>query len=373
MIKFLDLQAINNAHGAQIQAAMERVLRSGWYLLGQEVRAFEEQYARYCGAAHCVAVANGLDALSLILRASVETGRLHEGDEVLVPANTYIATILAITQNRLVPVLVEPDMATYNLDPLQIPRAITSRTRAIMAVHLYGLAAPMDVLSDVAKKYGLLLFDDAAQAHGATLNGVRTGAMSLATGFSFYPGKNLGALGDAGAVTTDDPELARAVRTLANYGSSKKYINQYQGVNSRMDELHAAVLQEKLPYLDAENQRRREIAALYCQHIRHPEVNLPSMDKPEHITQDRSHVWHIFAVRTPHRTSLQEHLNTCGIQTLIHYPVPPHKQEAYKAWNHLHLPVTEAIHQQELSLPLSPVLTQEEAFKVVEAVNLWKP
>lgn len=372
MIKFLDLQLINNQHSWEIQQAMERVLASGWYLSGQEVHQFEEQFAHYCGTRYCIGVANGLDALTLILRAYMELGRLREGDEIMVPANTYIASILAITHNRLVPILIEPDIRTYNIDPDLIEQHITLRTKAILAVHLYGKAAPMIALNTLAKKHHLLLIEDAAQAHGATETSPftgeqkKTGNMSDATGFSFYPGKNLGALGDGGAVTTNHPHLAEAVRTIANYGSKEKYINQYQGVNSRLDELQAAILSVKLKYLDADNAARRDIAAHYCRHIQNPDVVLPSSGD---VQNDLSRVWHIFAIRHPNRQKLQQHLKNSGIQTLIHYPIPPHKQQAFTEWNNLSLPITETIHREELSLPISQVLTMEEAEHVVQAIN----
>ncbi|HOI91867.1 MAG TPA: DegT/DnrJ/EryC1/StrS family aminotransferase [Candidatus Rifleibacterium sp.] len=364
MIPFLDLKKINAQYEREIKEAVSRVFDTGWYILGNEVESFEKEFAAYCGTKHCIGVANGLDALILILRAYKELGRLSEGDEVIVPANTYIATILAITENRLVPVLVEPDMNTYNIDPQKIEEKITAKTKAIMPVHLYGQLADMQSIMEIAQKRGFLVIEDSAQAHGASLNGKRAGSFGNASGFSFYPGKNLGALGDAGAVTTADDKLADCISAIRNYGSHKKYENLYPGVNSRLDELQAALLRVKLRHLDEDNSRRRQIAARYLQHIENPKIVLPALPS----TQE-NHVWHLFVVRTNDRDALQKHLAAKGIQTMIHYPIPPHKQQAYKDMNHLHLPITEKIHQQVLSLPISPVMTDEEVLKVVEAVN----
>jgi len=370
--------------------------------LGEEVAAFESEYSAYIGTKHCIGVGNGLDALRLILRAYMEIGKLKEGDEIIVPANTYIASILAITENRLTPVLVEPDISTYNIDPYLIEERITERTRGIMIVHLYGQCAMHQEIQRIVEKYNLLLIEDNAQAAGAIYKikdkskktkverseipaGIdgnkrkktkgedavevekRTGSLGHAAGHSFYPGKNLGALGDAGAVTTDDDELASVIRAIANYGSSKKYINDYKGINSRLDEIQAAVLRVKLPRLDADNQRRREIAQYYIDNISNPEIVLPSTQYPASSTQD--HVWHLFVIRHPRRNELQTYLADKGIQTLIHYPVPPHKQKAYKEWNHLTFQVTEQIHREVLSLPISQVLNDDEVEKVVRIIN----
>jgi len=376
MIKFLDLKAINDSFEPELSDAIKRVLDSGWYLLGKEVQAFEEEYARYIGTRHCVGVANGLDALRLIFKAWIEMGVMEEGDEVIVPANTYIASILAISDNRLKPVLVEPDIHTYNLDPYRIEEKITSRTKAIMLVHLYGQNAMHPEIQRLADKYQLKVVEDNAQATGACYtvshgepavsNGdpKRTGSLGHAAGHSFYPGKNLGCLGDGGAVTTNDDELAAVIRALANYGSSKKYVNDYQGLNSRLDEIQAAILRVKLPRLDAHNQRRREIAQYYCENIKHPEIILPDKDN-----FSLSHVWHLFVIRHPKRGTLQKYLTDNGVQTLIHYPIPPHKQLAYKTWNNLNLPLSERIHDEVISLPLSPVISKCEGKEVVEILN----
>lgn len=357
MIDYLNLSRVTALHGEEIRAAVASVVDSGWYLLGERVHCFERQYADYVGARHCVSCASGLDALRLMLRASKEIGRLHDGDEVIVPANTYIATILAITDQRLTPVLVEPRAADSQIDDSRIEAAITPRTRALMLVHLYGRNAMTPLIANLCQRHHLLLFEDNAQAAGGD-----TGHYGTAAAHSFYPGKNLGALGDAGAVTTDDRELADTVRALANYGSSEKYVFRYQGYNSRMDELQAAVLTVKLPYLKAENQRRREIADYYITHITNPAITLPPADV-EHST------WHIFPVHTPQRDELQARLRQSGIQTMVHYPIPPHRQQAYHDWHDLSLPVTEQLAATELSLPIAPYLTDDEAEQVVEAVN----
>lgn len=366
MIKFLDLQKITASYSTEIQDAVTRVINSGWYLLGTEVKTFEEQYAAYCGSAHCIAVANGLDALSLILRAYKEMGIMQDGDEVIVPANTYIASLLAITVNHLKPVLAEPEMLTYNLDPQQVEKLITPRTRAVMAVHLYGQCGYTETLHNLCRERGLKLIEDNAQAQGALYQNKRTGNLGDAAGTSFYPGKNLGALGDAGAVTTNDPVLADTVRTLANYGSKVKYINEYAGQNSRLDEIQAAVLKIKLTYLDADNARRRMIAHRYLGGIHNPRIVLPAVQNEE------GHVWHLFVIRVAERERLQQYLQEKGIQTLIHYPVPPHKQAAYRARNGEEYPLTEQIHREVLSLPISPVLTTAEADKVIEAINQFE-
>ncbi len=366
MIPFLDLKNVNTQHRADLIEAATRVIDSGWYIQGQEVKQFEQEFAAYCGTKHCIGVANGLDALTLTLRAWKALGKLQEGDEVIVPANTYIASILAITENRLKPVLVEPDPQTFNLRPENTKAAITSKTRAILAVHLYGQLAPMPAIMAIAKEHDLLVLEDSAQAHGAQINDKKAGNWGDASGFSFYPGKNLGALGDAGAITTNDDELAQTVRAIANYGSHKKYENLYQGVNSRLDEIQAAMLRVKLSKLELETQHRRMVAAIYLQNICHPAVQLPQAASPE------QHVWHLFVIRTRRRTALQQHLAAQGIQTLIHYPIPPHQQQAYAEWNAQSYPLTEAIHQEVLSLPMGPTLSQSEALQVVKMVNSFK-
>lgn len=368
MIPFLDLKAINEQYRSSLIEAVARVIDSGWYIQGPEVAAFESEFADYCGTKHCIGVGNGLDALTLTLRAWIELGRLNEGDEVIVPANTYIATILAITENRLKPVLVEPDERTYNLCPVKTAAAITSRTKAIVAVHLYGKLAPMPELMQLAEENDLLVLEDSAQAHGAAISGKKAGNWGHASGFSFYPGKNLGALGDAGAVTTNDDELAATIRALGNYGSHKKYENIYQGVNSRLDELQAAILRVKLKCLDAEKSRRREIAMAYAKGIKHPAISHPIPANSSQISLE-NHVFHLYVIRTAKREALQAHLGKVGVQTLIHYPIPPHRQQAYAKWNDQSYPLTEAIHRQVLSLPVSPVMTDEQVEAVIYACN----
>ena len=386
MIKFLDLKAINDSFEPELSQSIHRVLDSGWYLLGNEVKAFEQEYAAYIGTKHCIGVANGLDALRLILKAYIELGIMQEGDEIIVPANTYIASILAITDNRLKPVLVEPDVNTYNINPFLIEENITERTKGIMLVHLYGQNAMHPEIQRLVDKYNLKLVEDNAQAAGSCYteehsgNTVlhsetkRTGSLGDAAGHSFYPGKNLGCLGDGGAVTTDDDQLAEVIRALANYGSNRKYVNDYQGLNSRLDEIQAAILRTKLSRLDADNQRRREIAQFYCENIFNPEITLPVtkdffVSSPLSWGRGGLHDFHLFVIRTPHRDKLQQYLTDNGIQTLIHYPIPPHNQLAYKEWNKLSFPITEHIHEEVLSLPMSPVMTDEEVKKVVEVIN----
>lgn len=371
MIKFLDLQKINLEHQQEIEERLLNTFRKGWYLLGNEVKQFEEHLAWYIGTKHAIGVANGLDALRLILKAYIVMGVMKEGDEIIVPANTYIATILAITDNRLKPVLVEPDIKTYNLDISLIEQHITPRTRAIMVVHLYGQVCWNEQLEAIARKHNLKIIEDNAQAIGAEWEGKKTGNLGDASGFSFYPGKNLGALGDAGAVCTNDKGLALTVRALANYGSGKKYVFKYQGLNSRLDELQAAVLDVKLKYIDADNQRRREIAQYYCEHIKNPNIILPITNHQSAIAKHYSHVWHLFVIRTPNRDKLQQYLTENGIQTLIHYPIPPHKQQAYSVWNKLSFPITEKIHDEVLSLPMSPLMEEEEVSRVIDILNLY--
>lgn len=365
MVKFLDLKKVNAAHGDAIAQAMDRVVESGWYLQGAENAAFEKEYAGYIGTEYAVGCANGLDALKLILRAYIELGRLRPGDEVIVPANTYIASILAITENGLTPVLVEPDPHTLQIDPTRVGAAVTGKTRAMMIVHLYGRCAYNERIAEVCRTHNLLLIEDNAQAHGCKYHGRRTGSLGDAAGHSFYPGKNLGAMGDGGAVTTGDAELADMVRILANYGSSRKYVFDHVGLNSRLDELQAAVLRAKLPHLDADNEARRNVARRYLAEIRNPAVELPPVEDFD------GHVFHIFPVLTERRDELQKYLADNGVQTLIHYPIPPHKQKCYSGWSHLSLPVTEHIHECELSLPMSPVMTDDDVSAVIELINKW--
>lgn len=377
MIKFLDLKKVTESHREEIEKATLRVVNSGWYLQGEENKNFERDFAEFIGTGHAVGCANGLDALILIFRALIELKRLKPGDEVIVPANTYIASILSITENGLVPVLVEPDRESLQIDPDLIGQSITPRTKAILIVHLYGRCAYNERIAEICKRHDLLLIEDNAQAHGCLYRDRRTGSLGIAAAHSFYPGKNLGALGDGGAVTTSDPELAEAIRTLANYGSSEKYIFRYRGRNSRLDEIQAAVLDVKLTYLDEDNEKRRQIARIYFNGITNPEVVLPGKDL--YFSQDPDkkapvdNVYHIFPILTDHRDSLQAYLKRNGVQTLIHYPVPPHLQECYKDWAPLSLPVTESIHDRELSLPMSPVMTAEEAFRVVDLINSFDP
>lgn len=368
MIPFLDLKAINANYREELISACTRVIDSGWYIGGSELSQFESDFAQYCGTKHCIGVANGLDALVLTLRAWKELGKLKDGDEVIVPANTYIASVLAITENNLVPVLVEPDAISLNLCPQNLQAAITTKTRAILPVHLYGQLADMPALLDIASQHRLLVLEDCAQAHGADIDGRKAGNWGDAAGFSFYPGKNLGALGDAGAITTNDDQLAQALRALRNYGSHEKYKNLYQGVNSRLDEIQAAMLSVKLKYLDTQTAHRRLIAQTYMSGIQNPAITLPI---PAEILPVKlsSHVWHLFVIRCSDRDALQKHLAEHGIQTLIHYPIPPHKQQAYPAMNTLSFPLTEAIHQQILSLPIGPAMTIEEAESVIQACN----
>lgn len=369
MIPFLDLKGINAQYREELIQAVTDVIDSGWYIQGTHVKAFEQEFADYCGTKHCIGVANGLDALILVLRAWKELDKLKEGDEVIVPANTYIASILSITENRLKPILVEPDENTFNLSPDAVRQAITSNTKAILAVHLYGQLADMPSINQIAKEHGLLVIEDSAQSHGASLNGRKAGNWGDASGFSFYPGKNLGALGDAGAVTTNDDELAQTIRALGNYGSHKKYENLYKGVNSRLDEMQAAILRVKLKHLNAEIQRRQQIASMYIQGIQNDKIVLPFNTTP--LAREEC-VWHLFVVRTTEREKLQSHLTEQGVQTMIHYPIAPHDQQAYKDWSNQSYPLTEAIHKQVLSLPISPVMTDEQVQAVINAVNSFQ-
>ena len=365
-IPFLSLKDVTALHGAEIAAAVSRVVESGWYLQGSENERFEKNYADYIGSPYCIGCANGLDALIWIFRAYVELGVMKPGDEVIVPANTYIATILAITENGLTPVLVEPKAETLEMDEDLIEARISERTRAICIVHLYGRLAYSEKIGALCKKYGLKLVEDNAQAHGCRLaDGRKTGSLGDAAGHSFYPGKNLGALGDGGAVTTNDPELAAAVRALANYGSQKKYVFKYTGRNSRLDEIQAAVLDVKLKYLDEDNAHRKEIARYYYEHIRNASVSLPER------LSDEANAYHLFPVLCERRDALQAFLKERGIGTVIHYPIPPHKQECYRSWNGMSLPITEYLAEHELSLPIGPTITLEEAAQVVEAMNAF--
>lgn len=366
MIPFLDLKETNMPYQSEIEEAVLSVVRSGWYILGDQVKSFERAYAQYCGTANCIGVGNGLDAISLILKSYKELGVLKDGDEVLVPANTYIASILAVSSSGLVPVLVEPDINTYNIDPEKIGDKVTSRTKAILAVHLYGLVSPMNELKEIARKHNLKLIDDAAQAHGAAYYEQKVGSLCDATAFSFYPTKNLGALGDAGAVTTDDSELAAIVRAFANYGTTSKYINKYKGENSRLDEIQAAVLAVKLKYLDKEVQARQNIASFYLRNIQNELIALPRVEQIE------QHAFHLFVVRCHERDRLQQYLSDKGIRTEIHYPLPPHKQEAYKEWNSLSYPVSEKIADQIISLPLHISLKNEEVIRICSALNEFR-
>ncbi|WP_407426669.1 DegT/DnrJ/EryC1/StrS family aminotransferase [Arcticibacter sp.] len=366
MIKFLDLKKITQQHDEEIKTAIGRVVDSGWYLQGMENQSFEKNYSKYIGTNYCIGVANGLDALRLILKAYIEMGVMHEGDEIIVPANTYIATILAITDNDLVPVLVEPSIESYQMDENRIEEVITPKTKGIIIVHLYGQCAYSEKIKEISEHFGLKLIEDNAQAHGCLFNGKKTGSLGDASGHSFYPGKNLGALGDAGAVTTDNEELAQTVRTLANYGSSQKYVFEFQGLNSRLDEIQAAVLNVKLKYLDRDTIRRKQVAKSYLEKIKNEDIVLPKVESFD------SNVFHIFPVRTSRRADLQNYLANRDIQTLIHYPIPPHLQQAYKNWSKKDLPITEQIHREVLSLPISPVISDDEVNNVIEALNLFK-
>ena len=371
MIKFLDLKKVNERFRVEMDAATKRVLDSGWYLLGRECESFEREFAAFCGARHAIGCANGLDALKLIIQAY----GFGPGDEIIAPANTYIASLIAISANGATPVLVEPDIGTYLIDPSKIEEKITSRTKAIMVVHLYGRAMDMAPVREIAGRHGLKVIEDSAQAHGAYCGARRAGNLGDAAGFSFYPGKNLGCLGDGGAVTTNDDELATKVRALRNYGSDVKYHFPYRGTNSRLDEIQAAWLRVKLPHLDADNARRAEIAARYCREIANPEITLPLLPVPcgeDAAGTVLSNVWHVFPVRTARRDAFQAYLTEKDIQTVIHYPIPPHRQPAYTEWHGLSLPITEEIHDTVVSLPISPVMTDDEVSTVIAAVNAWR-
>ncbi len=364
MIKFLDLKAINQQYRNELLEAFARVLDSGWYILGEEVKKFEQEFAEYCGTQHAIGVANGLDALTLIIRAYKELGFFKDGDEIIVPANTYIASILSISENNLIPILVDGDLSTYTIDPELIESKISKKTVAILPVHLYGQLTDMEAIAKIASKYQLKVIEDCAQSHGAeSRQGVKAGNLSDAAGFSFYPGKNLGALGDAGMVTTNDTELANCIRAILNYGSIVKYKNLYKGVNSRLDEVQAAILRVKLLHLDEETEQRRLIAERYLLGIKNKKLILPT------VRYRQSHVWHVFVLRTQDRTSLQAYLNAHNIQTVIHYPIPPHKQVAFKELSNCNFPVSELIHESIISIPLSPVLKMEEVDNIVQVLN----
>ncbi|MDM8160293.1 DegT/DnrJ/EryC1/StrS family aminotransferase [Labilibaculum sp. K2S] len=365
MIKFLDLQKINSQYKDELKQVASEIIDSGWYLLGNQVSTFESSLSNYIGSKHAIACANGLDALRLIFRAYIEMGIMQEGDEVIVPANTYIASILAITDNRLKPVLIEPNEASFNLDINKVEEAITKKTKAILVVHLYGQACYNGELRDIANRHNLKIVEDNAQAIGAKVSNLKTGNLGDASGFSFYPGKNLGALGDSGAITTNDNELARIARAIANYGSEVKYQNEFSGLNSRMDEIQAGFLSVKLKYIDKENLIRREIARYYRENINNEKIILPQVVSGD----EDSHVWHLFVVRSKERERFQKYLLDNGVQTLVHYPIPPHKQKCYKEMNDHTYILTEKIHNEVISLPISPVMTKDEIVRVVDLIN----
>ncbi|HGN9465428.1 TPA: DegT/DnrJ/EryC1/StrS family aminotransferase [Enterobacter cloacae] len=368
MVEFLNLKKINERYIDEIQKSCERVIKSGWYILGQELKEFEYEFSKYCNVKYAIGVANGLDALNLVLKAWKILGKLKEGDRVIVPANTYIASVLAISENNLVPVFAEPNADSFNIDIESIKSVYSTDVKAILPVHLYGQICEMREIKAFAESNNLLLLEDAAQAHGSNIDNIKAGAWGDAAGFSFYPGKNLGALGDAGAITTNDDELAKVIYALRNYGSEEKYKNIYLGVNSRLDEIQAAVLKVKLKYLDNETELRRNIASRYLSEIKNEFIKLPS------VTSDsNTHVWHLFVVKTKHRESFQEYLSEKGIGTLIHYPLPPHKQQAYKEFNSLSFPITEEIHNSVISIPMDPTLTHEEISYIINTINMFKP
>ncbi|MFV8379716.1 DegT/DnrJ/EryC1/StrS family aminotransferase [Flavobacterium sp. LB3R33] len=379
MIPFLDLKKINEPYETAFQEKMKAVLDNGWYILGNEVKEFESSFAKYCGAKYCIGTGNGFDALVLIFKGYIQLGKLQKGDEVIVPANTYIASILAILQADLIPVLVEPKLETYNINPDLILEKITSKTKAILVVHLYGQLAEMEEINQIAFANNLLVVEDAAQAHGAIseVESQKSKVESLDTykiipktqAYSFYPGKNLGALGDAGAVTTNDSELAKVIQSLRNYGSETKYYNDYIGVNSRLDELQAAFLNVKLPFLNADNEKRKTIAKRYLSEIKNEKIILPIVSLRG--MKQSNHVFHLFVIRTQNRIDLQDYLHQNGIQTVIHYPIPPHNQKALSDWNHLSFPITQKIHDEVLSLPISPVLTNDEVDFIISILNKY--
>jgi dTDP-4-amino-4,6-dideoxygalactose transaminase len=371
-VPFLDLKQLNQDFRSEIIQSITDVIDSGWYIHGQQVKNFEDEFAEFCGSKHCIGVANGLDALNITLRAWKELGKISEGDEIIVPANTYIASILAITDNKLKPILVEPDPITFNIDPNNVKRSINKKTKAILQVHLYGQLADVQTINLIAQENNLLVLEDSAQAHGAEINGKKAGNWGNASGFSFYPGKNLGAIGDAGAITTNDDELASVIRAIGNYGSERKYENIYRGVNSRLDEIQAAILRIKLKNLTKEISSRRRIANIYLQNIKNPLIKLPLKSEID-VNNFKSHVWHLFVIQLESRDSLQNYLIDHQIQTLIHYPIPPHYQTAYKDsyFYKQSLPITEKIHQQVLSLPISSATTEHQAYYVSEIINRY--
>ncbi|AJI58053.1 beta-eliminating lyase family protein [Francisella philomiragia] len=371
MISFLDLKKINSLYQQELKDACARVIDSGWYIRGTECEAFEREFAEYCGTKYAIGVANGLDALILIIRAYKELGVFRTGDEIVVPANTYIASILAISANDLIPVLVDPKLDDYLLDADKVESAITAKTVAIMPVHLYGQTCQMDKINAIAKKYNLKVIEDSAQSHGAYFADKKSGNLGDASGFSFYPGKNLGALGDAGAVTTNDKELADTISALANYGSHEKYKNLYKGTNSRLDEIQAAMLRVKLKYLDKDIEVRREMADFYIKNINNSKITLPIQNSQLNIQDYQNHVWHVFVIRTENRDELQKYLLENDIQTVIHYPIAPHHQQAYAEWNNHSYPVSEQIHKQVLSLPIGQHLTNEDISNIVNVINKY--
>ncbi|WP_212025320.1 DegT/DnrJ/EryC1/StrS family aminotransferase [Citrobacter portucalensis] len=363
MVDFLNLKKINERQRNELVSALERVIDSGWYIMGEELQAFEREFANFCQVKYSLGVANGLDALTLVLRAWKEMGKLKDGDEVIVQGNTYIASVLAITENNLVPVLVEPDRSTFNLNAANVTAAISNKTKAILPVHLYGRIAPMKEIMDIAKEHSLLILEDCAQSHGAQIEGKKAGCWGDAAGFSFYPGKNLGALGDAGAITTNDKDLYEVVKALRNYGSEEKYLNLYKGVNSRLDEMQAAMLRVKLKMLNHDINIRQRIAQRYLSEIKNPLLELPYVECMD------NHVWHLFVLKTEHREKLQIWLKQNGIQSLIHYPIPPHKQQAFKEIVGLSLPLTEELHTQVLSIPMDPTMAEDDISLVINALN----
>ena len=365
MIPFLNLKDINQSMSDEILEVVRQVVESGWYLNGKFTKQFEENYSKYIGVKNTVGVGNGLDALRIILRAYIEMGFINEGDEVIVPANTYIASVLAITENRLKPIFIEPDSNTFQIDYTKIEEAIGPNTKAIMIVHLYGRCAFDKSIGNLCERYGLKLIEDNAQAHGCSLYGKKTGTFGDATGHSFYPGKNLGAMGDAGAITTDDDELANVVRAIANYGSYSKYYSDFKGLNSRLDEIQAAILDVKLKYLDQDISKRKVVAIRYMTEIQNAKIFIPSLQNYD------SHVFHLFPVLVQNRSAFQKYLADNGIQSLIHYPIPPHRQKCYSEYSNLYLPITDMIHEQELSLPMSPTLKTSEISHIIDIVNKW--
>ena len=361
MIKFLDLYKINERFRPEIDEQIKEILNSGRYIRGNYNKIFCEHFAQFCQTKYCIGVSNGLSALTIILKAF----EFSCGDEIIVPANTFIATILAITENNLKPVFIEPSLDNYNIDISKIENAITSKTKAIIPVHLYGQVVQMDKIINIAKKYNLKVIEDAAQAHGAIYQNKRVGSFADAAAFSFYPGKNLGCCGDGGAITTNDESLFNKMVAISNYGSDKKYFSVYKGINSRLDEIQAAILDIKLNFLDEDNEKRSKISKFYRDNIKNEKIILPK------VYDEKAHVWHIFAIRTKERDTLQSYLMKNGIETIIHYPIPPHKQKAYIEYNNLSLPITEQIHKEELSLPISPVMSKEEVSYIVEIIHKY--